>query len=79
MSNAHETRAANWIGKRCSFNAELGRDVAGCKVLVGIVESAKYIGLTERGKIPNFALTVRGASGKLAEVNLVEQYARISE
>ncbi len=74
----HETRAANWIGKRCSFNAELGGAIGG-KVLVGIVEAARYIGKTERGQIPNYSLTVRGASGKTAEVNFVEQYARISE
>lgn len=49
------------------------------KVLVGIIDAARYLGKTERGAIPNYSLTVRGASGKTVEVNLVEQYARISE
>lgn len=75
----HESKqAAKWIGKRCSFNSELGGPMAG-KVLVGIVDAAKYIGKTERGRIPNYSLSVRGQSGKTLEVNLVEQYARISD
>lgn len=83
MSASHETRAANWIGKRCSFNSEPGGNLGmaglSAKVLVGIIEAARYIGKTERGQIPNYSLTVRGASGKTVEVNMVEQYAQISE
>lgn len=74
----HETQAAKWLGKRVSFDGEHGGPMAG-KTLVGLIESARYLGETERGKIPNWSLTVRGASGKTCEVNLVEQYARISE
>lgn len=44
------------------------------KTFVGIVESGRYIGKTERGAIPNWELTVRGASGKAVTVNMVEQY-----
>lgn len=74
----HEAQAQNWIGRKVSFDREPGNAVAGQR-LVGIIESATAKGRTERGNIPNYGLTVRGASGKTCEVNLVEQYALISE
>jgi hypothetical protein len=66
-----------WNGRRVSFHAT--PNDRECKnVLVGIVEASKYVGRTERGGIPNWKLTVRGASGKTLEVDMCEQYARFS-
>lgn len=78
MPNDPKSQEARWIGQRCSFEGELGGPMAG-KTLVGIVESATCIGKTGRGDIPNFKLTVRGYSGKLLEVNMVEQYAQFPD
>lgn len=78
MTYDPKPQEARWIGQRCSFEGELGGPMAG-KVLVGIVESARYLGLTERGQIPNFSLLIRGSSGKAIEVNMVEQYAQFPD
>lgn len=64
-----------WNGRRVSFHA-VPNDPQCERVLVGIVEQSKYIGRTKRGGIPNWSLTVRGASGKVLEVDMCEQYAR---
>jgi hypothetical protein len=61
-----------FVGKRCSFNH-------GGKRLVGIVQKQAYIGRTERGRIPNYRLEVRGISGAVLEVDLVETYATITD
>ncbi len=72
----HETKALSFIGRRVSFIGSSGSPLAG-KNLVGIVEAATYAGKTERGSIPDYALTVRGASGNTTEISLVENYASI--
>ena len=65
--------AEKWIGLRVSFNH-------GGKRLVGTVLRAHYIGRTVRGDIPDFALTIAGASGATLEnVSLVESYASFSD
>lgn len=74
----HEAQAQNWIGRKVSFDRELGNPLAGQR-LVGLIEDCRYVGSTKRGEIPNYQIMVRGASGKTCEVNLVEQYAFISE
>lgn len=49
------------------------------KTLVGMIEGAVMIEPTKRGHIPNMMLTVRGRTGKLLEVNFVEQHTCVYE
>ena len=56
-----------FIGETCSFSHQGKR-------LTGKVESKVWVGY--RGtRIPNYALSVRGGSGKLLTVDMYEQYA----
>lgn len=63
-----------FVGRRISFDGPVGTPLAGRR-LVGVVERAEYAGRTARGDIPDYTLTVRGASGSLLTVSLVESYA----
>lgn len=67
-----------FVGKRISFNGAPGTPVAG-KRLVGVVEAQRYAGRTARGAIPDYLITVRGSSGGVLEVSLVESYATITD
>lgn len=60
--------ASRFVGQLCAFTH------AGAR-LCGSVVSTKPLPPTERGQIPNSAVTVRGRSGKLLTIDLVEQYA----
>lgn len=59
--------AASFVGSTVAF------DHAG-KRLVGVVEAKRWVGYTQRGHIPNYELTVRGASGKAMTVDMHAQY-----
>ena len=48
------------------------------KRLVGIIEAQRFIGFTQRGNIPDYQLTIRGASGALITTSLVESYASVT-
>lgn len=47
------------------------------KSLVGEVIAAVVIDPTKKGKIPNMLLTVRGRTGKVLDVDYVEQHTRV--
>lgn len=44
--------------------------------LVGAVVAIRPLPPTQKGSIPNAAITVQGRSGKTAEIDFVETYAR---
>ncbi len=64
--------ARSFVGRTVSF------DLGGRRV-VGRVEAQVYVGLTARGAIPDYSLSVRGSSGRLETVSLVESYAIIQD
>ncbi len=72
------------VGKICAFYAKPGQ-VKGCVPLpgavraIGAVVASKPTTPAQPGSIPNYILTVRGRSGRTAEVNFVEQHARLFE
>lgn len=70
-TDPHPAGPARFLGRTCSFDH--ANDPA--KRLVGIVADARYVGRTTRGNIPDYLLTIRGASGALLEVSLVERRA----
>lgn len=63
---------ADLIGLKCSFE-HTGRR------LTGIITDAKDNGLTDRGKIPDILVTVRGQSGQSIKVSLVESYMTLPD
>jgi hypothetical protein len=46
--------------------------------LVGIVTAQRFTGRTIKGNIPDYALTIRGKSGKTLEISLVENKATLT-
>lgn len=70
------------VGKICAFYAKPGQ-VKGCVSLpgatkvIGAVVASKPTTPIQPGDIPNHILTVRGRSGRTAEVNAVTQYAQL--
>lgn len=60
------------IGRKCSFDYDGKR-------LTGIITEAKDNGVTARGQIPDFLVTVRGQSGRTATVSLVEDHLSLTE
>lgn len=70
------------VGKICAFYTKLGQ-VKGCVPLpgavrvIGAVIASKPTTPAQPGNIPNHILTVRGRSGRTAEVSMVEQYANL--
>lgn len=66
-----------FVGKACSFNHSFGGGPV--KRLVGVIEAQTYIGRTTRGDIPDYALTIRGSSGRAVAVSLVENLVTIIE
>lgn len=44
--------------------------------MCGQIVAQKYTGRTKRGNIPNFLIRARGRTGKIIEVDLVEQYTQ---
>ena len=68
----HPQGLSRFLGRTVSFDDPTGGPSA--KRFVGVVEAGRYLGRTELGKIPDYRLTVRGKSGKVLEVSLVEQH-----
>lgn len=63
---------AKWVGLTCRF-LPVGQ-IHGINK-VGIVIAQRFIGRTARGDIPDYALDVRGNSGKVVTISLVENRA----
>jgi hypothetical protein len=61
------------IGLKATFDGPNG------KRLTGIITAAKDNGLTKRGAIPDFLVTVRGESGATLEVSLVESHMSLPD
>jgi hypothetical protein len=70
----HPFNPSRWVGRPCSFDHSVGG--AAASRLVGTVEKAEWAGYTDRGHIPDWTLTIRGKSGAVVKVSLVE--ARVS-
>ena len=58
-----------WIGKTARF-LPIGK--AHGPQMVGIVTGQKWAGRDNKGAIPDYALEIRGSSGKVITVSLVE-------
>jgi len=72
------------IGKICAFYTKLGQvkrcvPLHGATRAIGAVIASKPTTPAQPGHIPNHILTVRGRSGRTADVNMVEQYANLFE
>lgn len=76
LTDPHET-PNRFVGKPCSFDHSVSGEPI--RRLVGVIEAQAYVGLTQRGGIPDYALTVRGASGRAVAVSLVEDRVSIIE
>jgi hypothetical protein len=70
-ADPHPAGPSRFLGRSIRFDRDGKR-------LVGIVTEARYVGRTERGDIPDYELTVRGASGACITVSLVESHASFS-
>lgn len=68
---------SRFVGRPVSFNHPIGQPDA--HRLVGMVEAQRYVGRTVRGGIPDYELEIRGRSGKVIRVSLVESYATFPE
>ena len=60
-----------WIGCTAQF-------IHQGQSLVGIVIAQRFTGRTGKGNIPDYALVVRGQSGKTLEISLVENKATLT-
>lgn len=68
----HPCRPRQWICKTCRFIHE-GRS------LVGEVIALEYIGRRGPSAIPDYRLTIRGATGAKLTVSMFETYATIDD
>ena len=72
------------IGKIAAFYAKPGQvknclPVPGAVRHVGAVIASKPTTNAQPGNLPNHTLTIRGRSGRTAEVNMVEQFCCLHE
>lgn len=65
------------LGRTVSFDHP-DMPAAGVR-LVGVITAAKDNARTARGNIPDFLVTIRGASGATKIVSFVEAYVRITQ
>lgn len=65
----HPAGPARFLGRHFEFMHD-------GKILVGVVESASFVGFTKRGNIPEHLAVMRGTSGRTITVSLVESRAR---
>ena len=63
-------RLNSWIGRTVRF------DHAG-KRLTGRLVAANFIGFSKKGRLPDYKLVIRGASGATMTVSMFETYADI--
>lgn len=64
--------APDLVGLKCTFDH-------GGKRVTGIITAAADNGLTARGQIPDFLVTVRGQSGATVKVSLVETHMSLPD
>ncbi len=71
MGNAdpYASEPNRWVGRTARF-LPLGQSHG--PQLVGIVTAQKWAGFTAKGDLPDYELSVRGSSGKVIPVSLVE-------
>jgi hypothetical protein len=74
---SHSLNPTRWLGRSVSFDYPAG-DAAATR-LVGTVEKAEWAGYTQRGHLPDFTLYIRGKSGALLKVSMVESYATFTD
>ena len=72
------------VGLICAFYTKPGQvkgclPMAGATRAIGAVVASKPTMPAQPGNIQNRILTVRGRSGRTAEVNMVEQHCRLFE
>jgi hypothetical protein len=65
LTDPHPAGAGRFLGLAASFTHE-GRRKR------GIICAARYVGPTARGALPDYEVTLRGASGATVTVSLVE-------
>lgn len=70
------------VGKIAAFYSKPGQvkklmPMPGAVRHIGAVIAVKPAPNAQPGDIPNLTLTVRGRSGRTADVNMVEQYAQL--
>lgn len=69
----HQARALTFIGKRVEFDAPPPAK-KGLR-FTGSVTAARFSGLTTKGQIPDFELTIQGKTGRTVVISMVETYA----
>lgn len=72
----------DWTGQLCTFMAQIedgrpvltndGRICPGTTKLSGTVTGQRYLGNQGIGLIPNFEISVRGSSGAVVKIGLLE-------
>lgn len=67
LTDPHPAGPGRFLGLAASFTHP-----SNGKRLRGIVCASRYIGPTARGAIPDYEVTIRGASGSTITVSLVE-------
>jgi hypothetical protein len=72
----HPAGAQRFIGRAVSFDHPVGEPAP--KRLCGVVESARYIGRTARGQIPDYEIVIRGKSGAALTTSLVESKSSLT-
>jgi len=71
IADPYADQPKKWIGCTAQF-------IHNKQSLVGIVIAQRFTGRTVKGNIPDYALVVRGQSGKTLEISLVENKATLT-
>lgn len=66
-------KAEDYLHKKCSFMAADGRRLVG--IITECIETIPF----GPGKIPDFTVTIRGASGATMTVSATESYLQLTE
>ena len=79
---SHETAPLDWRGQRCTFEAEImdGQLVTGENGFVrpgqskvsGVAVDQRYTGRKGAGAIPDYQITVRGRTGRIVKIGMLE-------
>ena len=77
-------QAQSFIGKVATFFPDpkavaKGMTATGAVIYAGQVISATFTGHRGAGKIPDFTLTVRGKTGKVATVSIYENHVQLHD
>jgi hypothetical protein len=79
-----DEQAQSFIGKIATFFPDpaavtKGMTAAGAVIYAGQVTAATFTGHKGTGKIPDFFLTVRGKTGKTANVSIYDNHVQIHD